>query len=81
MVAASDLIAREWADTSRAAQATVDAADAEVRRLTETAAAEVQVLEAEAARLRSLPISAPDSGVSTARPPTTSAGDPATPGA
>ena len=38
----------------RSAQAIVDVADAEVRRLTETAAAEVRVLEAEAARLRSL---------------------------
>ncbi len=60
MVAASDLIAAEWAETSKAAQAIVDAADAEVRRLTETVAAEARVLDAEAARLRSLPITAPE---------------------
>ncbi len=60
LVASSELIAREWAETSTAAQAIVDAADAEIRRLTEIAAAEARVLEVEADRLRSLPISAPD---------------------
>ena len=74
MVAASDLIAAEWAETSKAAQAIVDAADAEVRRLIETVAAEARVLDAEAARLRSLPITAPELATP-ARPSTTLVGD------
>lgn len=56
LVAAPDLIAREWSETARTAEARSAAADVEVRRILETARAEVHALEKEAEFLRSRPV-------------------------
>jgi hypothetical protein len=56
IVVSSDLIAREWSETARAAEAHLAAAEIEVHRILETARAEVRALDKEAEFLRSHPV-------------------------
>lgn len=56
LVGAPDTIAHEWGETARTAEDRLVAADAEVRRIFETARAEAHALETEAEFLRSHPV-------------------------
>jgi|GEM_PF-1935468 len=56
VVRAQEAIAREWAETAQASAGLLARADDEVRRILETATAEVEALVDEASGLRSRPV-------------------------
>ncbi|MCU0311577.1 MAG: hypothetical protein MUE36_11640 [Acidimicrobiales bacterium] len=56
LLAAQEEIAEGWAATARAAEAALDATEAEVLRIRAAVEAEAQVLAESAARLRTMPV-------------------------